>query len=83
MNMKTLWFQVKLTPWNHLVQVGLPVAAQRHRVQVRLRVFDGLADDAGLGGGASWVRGQFHLDLLHLVMGQLLTLVAPPPSLIG
>ena len=83
MNMDPLWFQVRLTPWSHLVQVGLPVAAQRHRVQVRLRVFDGLADDAGLGGGASGVRGQFHLDLLHLVMGQLLTVVVPPPFLIG
>lgn len=54
---------------DHLVQVGLSVAAQRNSVQISLRVFDGPTDDACLGDGASRVRGhQLHLDLPHLVM---------------
>jgi len=69
---------------DHLVQVGLPVAAQRHGVQIRLGVSDGPTDDARPGGGASGVVGhQFHLDLPHLVMWQPWTLAAPPPLLIG
>lgn len=69
---------------DHLVQVGLPVAAQRNSVQIRFRVFNGPADDARLGVCASGVKGhQLHLDLPHFVMRQLLTLTVPPPPLIG
>lgn len=69
---------------DHLVQVGLSVAAQRHSVQICLRVLDTPADDARLGDGASRVRGhQLHLDLPHLVMRPLLTLAVPPPPLIS
>lgn len=69
---------------DHLVQVGLSVAAQRHGVQIRLRVLDGPADDASLGDGVSRVRGhQLHFNLPHLVIWQLLTLAVPPPPLIG
>ena len=68
----------------HLVQVRFTVATQRHGVQIRLRVFDGLPDDAGFGGGASGVGGhQLHLDLTHLVMRHLRGLEVPPSPLIG
>lgn len=59
--------------WHHLVQVSLSVTPQRNGVQVRLRVFDGVTDDASLGCKITGVRGhQLHLDLTHFVMRCLL-----------